>query len=101
MPRYRSQYRIVSLALASASEGNKAYSFQSCGQRLPPLLANALNRRILEGPLSGSKRSCIRAWAEEAISPKKGAEYLMDIIAFCETGHAGQRPVPPWRKPVK
>jgi len=61
-------------------------------------LSHVLGRRLAMGTLSPMVRARIRSWAQGAISPTAGAEYLLDIIRFVQRGHAADRPIAPWRK---
>ena len=63
-------------------------------------LANVINLRIANGPLKNKVRKRVRKWADQAISPQKGADYLFEIITFNKSGKTGQRPIAPWRKPI-
>lgn len=69
---------------------------ETLGTVVPPLkpevLTDAIKDRIHSGPIDTPQRNKIQAWANEAISPNAGAEYLIEILESDET------PIPPWRR---
>lgn len=64
-------------------------------------LANIIERRVLKGRLQSQERLRIKAWAEKAISPFSGAQYLVEIINYYHGGESGPPPIAPWQKMVE
>lgn len=61
------------------------------------VLAEVLRRRMEQGRVTSAERSRIRNWAQEAIAPTRGADYLLNIIDFVQAGRVGIPPEAPWR----
>lgn len=58
-------------------------------------LTEVLSQQVCRGKVSQSERVRLASWAE-ALGAQAGAQYLLSILEFSETG--GSRPTPPWHQ---
>lgn len=68
-----------------------------CGGVFPaddaPALAAMLEAVIARGQQNASRRAALAAWAR-CLGAEDGADYLLSILRYRESGH--ERPLPPW-----
>lgn len=59
-------------------------------------LGDALTEALEAGPVKSDQRERLRSWANDSISPERGAEYLLQVLRH-SSGEVDSRPRVPWR----